>query len=302
MKSLKEWRDKRHQELKETRSVVAASMWLCKSLEALCEQWVRWQQHLTTALGNQPAASLGMLPLPVEEFEALGVQKGKELGVEASHGRGDWYWLVATALNYLGTGGMDGNTPRAAGSSSGSTGCKASRAQRAAMERLSIYLEGFLADDKDEDLAALVQEARNSRVSYSGDVVTPRRDLVAAKVIPTWPEASSVGILGVTDLLDGPLKEATEDPLKCFKPKELWPKQVHKSKVYATQAEWDALAHEGLQRGIFQVVPEDEVFRTEDGTLVVHGAMGVDKPKLVDDVEVVFLRFFTILTPLNQFL
>ena len=54
------------------------------------------EAHSTTALGNQPAASLGMLPLPVEEFEALGVQKGEELGV--GFGLSVYPWGISLSL------------------------------------------------------------------------------------------------------------------------------------------------------------------------------------------------------------
>ena len=72
--------------------------------------------------------------------------------------------------------------------------------------------------------------------------------------------------------------------------------------MYATQAQWDALAEDALARGIFQEVAEHEVFRRPSGELVLNGAMGVDKYKEVGGAVRHLLRFITILTPINQHL
>ena len=69
------------------------------------------------------------------------------------------------------------------------------------------------------------------------------------------------------------------------------------SKCHASDAEWYKLVKAGFERKMFQQVHEDDIFRDHNGAMVLSGAMGVDKPKEINGVVNIFLRFLTFLTP-----
>ena len=104
-------------------------------------------------------------------------------------------------------------------------------------------------------------------------------------------------MLPILDGLDPQLRAVYADPYACLLPREEWPAQVHKSKVYATQEDWDLIVKAALDRDMFWIVEDDEIFRAPDGTLVLNGAMGVDKFKETPTGIVELLRFISILTP-----
>ena len=248
------------------------------------------------SLGVSPDRRRSLLPLPVEELVRAGSARYRGSPSECED-VASWFRLVGHALNYLGSGaggsGQGRGPPR-----------MANPAQRRAIDRLVVVLLWFLAEDDDEPplLDEVFRDAKEKKFSYGGELVTCRRDLVAEKVIPTWPQLGEVGILELEDMLDGELKTLVGNPWSCLRPRDEWPEVPHKSQVHATQAEWDALAAEGLRRGIFREVDPDKVFRGLDGSPVVSGAMGVDKFKEEGGITQHYLRFITIMTPLNQHL
>eukprot|EP00959_Pyramimonas_sp_CCMP1952_P009056 188714-Pyramimonas_sp.AAC.1 len=82
------------------------------------------------------------------------------------------------------------------------------------MARLAEVLQWFLAEDDADPptLDDVFREARQKKFSYGGEAVTHRRELYADLVFPTWPASHEVGVLDLTDLLDGDLKATVQDP------------------------------------------------------------------------------------------
>ena len=62
------------------------------------------------------------------------------------------------------------------------------------------------------------------------------------------------------------------------------------------------IVQEGVRRGLMAEVPEQDIFRDQHGQLVLNGAMGVDKPKVIEGKTVMLLRFISILVPANAYL
>ena len=147
-----------------------------------------------------------------------------------------------------------------------------------------------------------LKDLAEKRVSYSGAVVSVRRDLVAKLVVAVWPKVGSACVCDITQFVDEHLRDDLLNPQQCLLSQEFWPPQPRLSKVHASDAEWYEVCKAGFERGMFQVVPENEIFTDAGGHKVLAGAMGVDKPKVVDGQDCMFLRFIAILTPINAYL
>eukprot|EP00971_Amphidinium_carterae_P334349 6469574-Amphidinium_carterae.1 len=92
------------------------------------------------------------------------------------------------------------------------------------------------------------------------------------------------------------------NPERCLLPCCEWPDQLHRSRVYCSDREWYQIVQRGLELQIFTTVEEKDIFRNQHGELVLNGAMGVDKYKEIDGVMHHFLRFISILCPINSYM
>eukprot|EP00971_Amphidinium_carterae_P273125 5421004-Amphidinium_carterae.2 len=72
------------------------------------------------------------------------------------------------------------------------------------------------------------------RLSYDGEIVSVRRELTHAKVIPCWPKKGTVAVVDVVDLLDGEARSRMLHPQLCLKARELWPQRPRTSRVHAS--------------------------------------------------------------------
>jgi hypothetical protein len=97
------------------------------------------------------------------------------------------------------------------------------------------------------------------------------------------------------------MAEMLEDPANCLKPLWEWPEAPHRSKVMATQEEWDKIVAAGHARGLMVAVAQDEVFRDSMGNMVLNGAGGVRKVKRIGGEERVMQRFISNLIPSNEY-
>ena len=145
------------------------------------------------------------------------------------------------------------------------------------------------------------KELLEKRIDYSGNVVSVRRDLVASKIIPTWPAVGEAATCSIETLLKGELLEDLSDPHRCLKPQSEWPEETPVSRVYASDAEWYMIVQAGYERGIFVEVPESDIFVNNLGDKVLSGAMGVDKVKETAEGPITLLRFISILCPINSY-
>eukprot|EP00435_Cladocopium_sp_Y103_P051950 s264_g16.t1 len=87
-------------------------------------------------------------------------------------------------------------------------------------------------------LSASRDALQSKRYDYAGNPVEYMEDLVAERVIPTWPKVGEAGIRCITDFLDDAGKNAMSDPKKWVLPLNLQPATSKKSVVRASDSEW----------------------------------------------------------------
>jgi len=163
----------------------------------------------------------------------------------------DWAWVLAALLNYL-AGGMTAR--RGVGKATAAADLRGrvlAESRRRACEHLVTRILWYLEEDNVDDWAKIYNDAKLRKMSYQGEAVSVRRNLEWQKVIPPWPEVGKAAVLPILDSLDPSLRSVYADPHACLLPREEWPKEVHRSRVYSTQENWDLIAQAGLERGIF---------------------------------------------------
>lgn len=106
-------------------------------------------------------------------------------------------------------------------------------------------------------------------------------ELEADKVIPVWPAVGEAAVQNAVDYLPDDLKHLIEGPAKCLLPEWEWPERPPRSKVRASQSEWDKIVAAGYARGFVAAVDEEDVFCDRKGRKIVSGAAGVRKLKQV---------------------
>ena len=129
-----------------------------------------------------------------------------------------------------------------------------------------------------------------------------RRKLIASKVIPAWPKVGKACVVPIQGLVDEELRAELEAPDSILLPESEWPSTTPKSTVHATEDEWFQICRAGHERGMFVPIKEEDIFKNNFGDTVTAGAMGVDKVKEIDGVQVTLLRFICILTPINAYM
>lgn len=139
------------------------------------------------------------------------------------------------------------------------------------------------------------------RFDYAGEPVHPMEDLVADKVIAVWPAVGECAVQPVVEFLPDDLKEMIEEPKNCLLPPWEWPASPTKSRVRASQEEWDKIVSAAFARGLMVPVEEDQVFTDKQGRKVLNGAGAVKKLKHVGGEEKTMQRFISNFIPINQF-
>ena len=174
--------------------------------------------------------------------------------------------LVALTLNYLWLGGRDAARYRP--ERRGLTKC-----QRAAIDHLLERVEDLgevekLCPDMSTGQAQLVE----AKFDYAGDPVMSLEELTAAQVIPVWPAFGEAAVQPVVDYLPAKLRSQIEDPVSCLLPVDEWPVSPPRSKVRASQEEWNLIVKAAAARGLMVGVAASEVFRDHNGELFLNGA------------------------------
>lgn len=153
------------------------------------------------------------------------------------------------------------------------------------------------------NFADVMKELRSTRVDYSGQVLSRRQPSVVDKVLPVWPTVGKACVLPIADLVSEELQDDLANPQRCVLPPEEFPTGAPTSKAFASDEEWYSLLKAGFARGIFGEVSESDFFRDPNtGELVLSGAMGVDKFKVVDGTLMHYLRFICVFIPINSYL
>jgi len=157
---------------------------------------------------------------------------------------------------------------------------------------------GLIPFSLSEQLSSL----RDRASDYGGGTVSVRRELIASKVIPAWPKVGKACVVPIQGLVDEELRAELEAPDSILLPESEWPSTTPKSTVHATEDEWFQICRAGHERGMFVPIKEEDIFKNNFGDTVTAGAMGVDKVKEIDGVQVTLLRFICILTPINAYM
>ena len=156
----------------------------------------------------------------------------------------------------------------------------------------------------DADILPTLSEAKaalqSKRYDYSGNAVEYMQELEADKVFPTWPRQGEAGIRCITEFLTGEVQEAMQDPKQWILPEDKQPVASKRSLVRASDREWLKICTEGYRRGMMCMVDDKDVPRDRSGHLVVNGAGGVKKTKMVNGQEKVLQRFISVLIPTNE--
>ncbi|CAK0803465.1 unnamed protein product [Prorocentrum cordatum] len=245
----------------------------------------------TRDFGVEPGArGRGLLPISPEAAEVRFRRLAAEKGLEEATVFVDWGVAIVLVLNFFNCAGWCRRP----------VCTRAASALSAAQEKtLSHIGEGlaYVLEDMAKPLSMhQVSEDLVSRKSdYGGDAVSKRRDLECDLVVPVWPAAEHAGVLPIENFVFGEVREDFLDVKRCLLPASEWPETAARSRVHASDEEWYRIVQVGLQRGIFEAVAEQDILRDARGELVLNGAMGVDKWKVVNGVRTRFLRFITIL-------
>ena len=203
---------------------------------------------------------------------------------------------MITALNYLWVGGHETRRRQKVGKQT------LTKAQRMTVDHLKVSPVDFYEVDKlcpdiDSGHRMLVE----AKFDYCGEPVMVMEELEAAKVIPVWPKIGEAAVQKVEDFLTGDLLEAVLNPEQCLLPSWEWPSRAVKSKVRASQSEWEAIVAAGFARGLMTPVLPDEVFRDSSGDMVLNGAGGVKKMKTIGGETRTMQRFISNFIPSNAF-
>ena len=191
-----------------------------------------------------------------------------------------WHFLVVTALNFLWNGMKAGGKVchRAA-----------TKAQKMAQDRIWTAVRIFVDDVsevKDKFVKAPGYEEWNEkldsvRVSYQGDIIPKAQSLTLDQILPGLPPEGYGGVVQLSELCDGAVRDLLLHPEKCLLEGDELPVDVPRPKVHASEEEWGKIAGALYKRGL--VRPVEKVAKVEDQE-VLNGAFGVPKPgKLLED-------------------
>ena len=177
-----------------------------------------------------------------------------------------------------------------------------SEPQRTTLETLIESVEYFVARELEVKTAEeLRSDLGRIRFDYSGEPVAIMEDLVAKDVIPCWPKPGQAGIQPASKFVSGPVKEWLENPQSTLLARSHWPERPPKSRVRATDSEWEEIVRAGVERNMMREIPEHEIMRDQGGRLILNGAGAVPKYKEVDGVVKKLQRFISILVPANTY-
>ncbi|CAK0904396.1 unnamed protein product [Prorocentrum cordatum] len=209
---------------------------------------------------------------------------------------------MVTSLNFFGTGAWAG-APEGPDDQPGASAGHLSSTQRHSVQHLWEAAVDFLSRESPlPSITAIKHDLFTRQTDYAGEAVAVRRELVAEKVFPAWPERGEAASVPVVSFLDGELLDDVRDPRSCLLPPEQWPEEPPRSRVWASDTEWYKIVKEGAARGIFAEVPDELVFRDSAGRPVVNGAMGIDKHPKGPVPGPTLLRFISIFTPINSYM
>ena len=140
------------------------------------------------------------------------------------------------------------------------------------------------------------------RFAYQGVPVVVMEDIRAEKVIAAWPKVGQAAVQdNALTFVPEELRAKLLDPVPCLEPVHAWPQEPHKSRVRATDDEWNKDVGAAYERGLMVADELDEGFKDQKGRPVLNGAGAVKKEKKVDGKVVGTQRFISNLILSNMF-
>eukprot|EP00435_Cladocopium_sp_Y103_P072435 s132_g40.t1 len=202
-----------------------------------------------------------------------------------------WVCLLVEALNFAYLGGK-----RVLG------GEILNDAQRSALEMLITSVEDFKeVEVRVPSLSKLKNDLGRVRFDYSGEMVAIMEDLTADSVIACWPGVGEAGIQPAEKFVTDEAKEWLSKPRSTLLPRCYWPDCPPKSRVRASDSEWEKIVRAAVERNMMCEVAEEDILRDGEGRLVLNGAGAVPKYKVINGQEVKLQRFISILVPSNSY-
>ncbi|CAK0851598.1 unnamed protein product, partial [Prorocentrum cordatum] len=161
-----------------------------------------------------------------------------------------------------------------------------SKAQERTLDHIwTASADLFSAADEKFDSDAVSRDLGNKRVNYQGESVSRRRELIADRVLPTWPSDGEARLFPVEEFVVGELREDILDPARCLLPEVDWPRAAPRLRNHASDDEWYQRVAAGAKLGIFGQVAAEDMFRGVNGEMVLNGAMGVDDILVTDSED-----------------
>eukprot|EP00435_Cladocopium_sp_Y103_P034828 s532_g9.t1 len=172
---------------------------------------------------------------------------------------GSWVCLLVEVLNFLYLGGkkiIGGeilNDP-----------------QRSALEMLITSVEDFLSSEqKIPVMAQLKSDLGRIRFDYAGEMVAIMEDLQAESVIACWPQVGEAGIQPAERFVSDEVREWLLKPRSTLLSRCYWPERPPRSKVRASDEEWQKIVKAAVERNMMREVAEEHILRDHEGRKVV---------------------------------
>ena len=177
-----------------------------------------------------------------------------------------------------------------------------SAAQELMLTRLYNVIKRFKdKGGKVSAFAACKEAIGTARFDYAGEPIQYMEELVADRVIPCWPKPGEAAVRDARDFVPPEVCEWLDNPRACLLPSAAWPDSPPKSRVRATDAEWERIVRAGVERGMMCRVDPSEVLRDHNDLPILNGAGGVKKVKSIGGEEKTLQRFISILVPSNTY-
>ena len=187
----------------------------------------------TTYPGDSGPEGMNLLPVAPKLAESF-LKSIDEAARESHDISNEWITIcmgVISALNFLFCAGWTDHPliPRSLG--------PLLPAQQEFLRRISHSVNFSDFSDDPFSFKAAAAECTSRKISYSGDMVSVKRDLIADKVIPAWPKVGKACVVSMHDVVDSQLAADLENPEHCLLPENEWPSITPRSKVYASDDE-----------------------------------------------------------------
>ena len=285
-----QWGDPLRSFLEQQRSPEEVMVWLRElqpeldsPLSGYCEVIREMEDDQPTTGAPEATEPLNLLPVCISAVEER--MRGKEAQASSR------LVSMVEVLNYLAVMGKPRMGPP-----------KMTAAQELMVDRLFRAVERFISKGGHVGPFEQACEALGSvKFDYSGEPINYMEDLVAEKVIPCWPQPGEAAVQDAVKFVPPVVREWLSSPSMCLLPEAAWPDSPPRSRVRASDEEWEKIVTAAVARGMMRQVPDEDVFRDARGNMVLNGAGGVKKVKAVGGVSKTLQRFISILVPSNTY-